>query len=595
MGYHDNKSYGFLITALLCACVRALVHARSLTSTPLPTTRYFHFNVEWKEVTRLCHTKPILTVNGMYPGPNIAVYEGDEVVIRVTNRVASNTTIHWHGIKQLRTGWADGPAYITQCPIRSNQSYSYRFKVIDQRGTFWWHAHISWQRASVHGVFIIYPRHQYPFSIQIKEDIPIILGEWWNGGVEAVEADIMRYGGGPNVSDAFTINGLPGPLYPCSTKDTFVKYLEHGKTYMLRVINAALNSELFFGVAHHTLTVVEIDGVYVKPFPTPAVVIAPGQTTNVLITANQISPTGTFSMAARPYVTAIVPFDESSTVGFIHYTENTKKSNTPHKKILQHPSTHPPHLSLDYLPPFHDTAFNNKFSNKLRSLASAQFPCKVPKTVDKRVFLTLSLNLQDCPSHRKCKGLLGKRFFASMNNQSFIRPIVSILESRYRNLQNSPISLDFPEKPPHSFNYTGPNSLFDTNMNTRFGSKVMVVPYGTRLEFVLQDTSFINVENHPIHIHGHNFFIVGSGTGNFDYKKDPQKFNLVDPPERNTVAVPSGGWAVIRLRADNPGVWFMHCHLEVHTSWGLAMAFVVENGPKPCQSILPPPKDLPPC
>lgn len=51
--------------------------------------------VEWKEVTRLCHTKPILTVNGMYPGPNIAIYEGDEVVIKVTNRVACNTTIHW--------------------------------------------------------------------------------------------------------------------------------------------------------------------------------------------------------------------------------------------------------------------------------------------------------------------------------------------------------------------------------------------------------------------------------------------------------------------------------------------------------------------
>lgn len=78
---------------------------------------------------------------------------------------------------QLRTGWADGPAYITQCPIRSNQSYTYRFKVIDQRGTLWWHAHISWQRASVHGAFIIYPRHPYPFSIQIKEDIPIILGK----------------------------------------------------------------------------------------------------------------------------------------------------------------------------------------------------------------------------------------------------------------------------------------------------------------------------------------------------------------------------------------------------------------------------------
>lgn len=43
------------------------------------------------------------------------------------------------------------------------------------------------------------------------------------------------------------------------------------------------------------------------------------------------------------------------------------------------------------------------------------------------------------------------------------------------------------------------------------------------------------------------------------------------------------------------GVWFMHCHLELHTGWGLKMAFVVENGKGKAQSVLPPPKDLPPC
>ena len=161
---------------------------------------------------------------------------------------------HRHGIRQLRTGWADGPAYITQCPIRGGQSYTYKFSVIDQRGTLLWHAHSGWQRASVHGVFIIYPRMPYPFSAPIKAEIPIIFGkylyfffasfdvnflffflflflfvfsncllglnagEWWNGDVDAVEDEMMLYGGGPNSSDAYTINGLPGPLYPCSNK-----------------------------------------------------------------------------------------------------------------------------------------------------------------------------------------------------------------------------------------------------------------------------------------------------------------------------------------------------------------------------------------
>lgn len=43
------------------------------------------------------------------------------------------------------------------------------------------------------------------------------------------------------------------------------------------------------------------------------------------------------------------------------------------------------------------------------------------------------------------------------------------------------------------------------------------------------------------------------------------------------------------------GVWFMHCHLEIHTTWGLKMAFVVDNGKGPNESILPPPSDLPKC
>jgi hypothetical protein len=72
---------------------------------------------------------------------------------------------------------------------------------------------------------------------------------------------------------------------------------------------------------------------------------------------------------------------------------------------------------------------------------------------------------------------------------------------------------------------------------------------------VLQDTGTLTVENHPVHLHGFNFFIVGRGFGNYDSKKDPAKFNLVDPPERNTVGVPTGGWTAIRFRGDNPGVW----------------------------------------
>ncbi|KAI4351005.1 hypothetical protein L6164_005399 [Bauhinia variegata] len=579
-GVHLNYWSLILVTLVILAALR------SSYSLPTATTKRFVFNVEWKQVTRLCRTKNLLTVNGEYPGPTIAVHEGDNVEVKVINRVNQNTTIHWHGVKQIRTGWADGPAYITQCPIKGGHSYTYKFTIVNQRGTLLWHAHYSWQRASVYGAFIIHPRMPYPFSYQIHAQVPIILGEWWHLDVEAMEKEMMRYGSGPNCSDAFTINGFPGPLYPCSHKDTFIQTVEPGKTYMLRIINAALSDELFFAVSNHTLTVVEIDATYTKPFTTTAIMVTPGQTTDVLLTANQVpDSSGMFVMSAQPYRTSVFPFNNSTTIGFLRY----KKTRNQKSKPLAFPAN----LATHNLPKMEDTNFATWYLGILKSLASPQFPCLVPQKIDKRVMVTISLNLQDCPANMTCQGYDNKRFYASMNNQSFVRPSMSILQSYYKNLSND-YSLDFPEKPPKAFNYTGVDPLKE-NMNTEFGTKLLQLPYGTNLEIVLQDTGFLNVENHPIHVHGHNFFIVGQGFGNFDVNKDPATYNLVDPPERNTIAVPSGGWAAIRFKADNPGVWFIHCHLEEHTSWGLAMAFIVKDGPIPSKCLLPPPEDLPLC
>lgn len=111
-------------------------------------------------------------------------------------------------------------------------------------------------------------------------------------------------------------------------------------------------------------------------------------------------------------------------------------------KIRKHKTTQFPNpqlsinagnISLGFLPEMRDTIFNTWYSNKLRSLATSDYPCKVPKKVDKQVFLTISLNLQDCPPNQTCKGYLGKRFSASINNQSLVRPTISNLESHYHN------------------------------------------------------------------------------------------------------------------------------------------------------------------
>ncbi|RYR62337.1 hypothetical protein Ahy_A04g019830 [Arachis hypogaea] len=534
------------------------------------TTRHYHFDITYKNVTRLCHTKSIVTVNAQFPGPRIVAREGDHILIK------------------LQTGWADGPAYVTQCPIQTGQSYVYNYTITGQRGTLFWHAHISWLRSTLYGPLIILPKKgaRYPFAKPHKE-VPIIFGEWWNADPEAVISQALQSGGGPNVSDAYTMNGLPGPLYNCSAKDTFKLKVKARKIYLLRLINAALNDQLFFSIANHTLTVVEVDAVYVKPFSTNTILIAPGQTTNVLLKTKSHYPNATFLMMARPYATGLGTFDNSTVAGVLEYKTppNTHRSNsTVSLKNLP--------LLKPVLPALSDTSFATKFTNKLRSLASAEFPANVPKKVDRHFFFTVGLGTNPCEKNQTCQGPNGTKFSASVNNVSFALPDTALLQSYFFRQSNGVYTADFPTSPLNPFNYTGapPNN---TIVNS--GTKMVVIPYNTSVEVVMQDTSILGAENHPLHLHGFNFFVVGQGFGNFDPKIDPANFNLLDPVERNTVGVPSGGWVAIRFLADNPGVWFMHCHLEVHTSWGLRMAWVVLDGKLTNQKLLPPPFDLPKC
>ena len=234
-----------------------------------------------------------------------------------------------HGIRQLRSGWADGPAYITQCPIQSGQSYVYKFTITGQRGTLWWHAHISWLRATVYGPIVILPKPgvPYPFPAPYKE-VPVIFGEWWTADTEAVISEALQTGGGPNVSDAYTFNGLPGPTYNCSAGDTFKLRVSPGRTYMLRLVNAALNDELFFAVANHTLTVVQADASYVKPFTATTLVISPGQTMDVLLTAAANPSSSAFAIAVAPYTNTVGTFDNTTAIAALEYAPQSAAAHS---------------------------------------------------------------------------------------------------------------------------------------------------------------------------------------------------------------------------------------------------------------------------
>uniref|UniRef100_A0A0E0BMR1 Plastocyanin-like domain-containing protein n=1 Tax=Oryza glumipatula TaxID=40148 RepID=A0A0E0BMR1_9ORYZ len=160
-----------------CSCW--LLSLALLCSLAAAKEQYHEFVIRETTVKRLCKSQSIMTVNGQFPGPTLEIKEGDSLIINLINRGRYNVTLHWHGVRQMRTGWSDGPEYVTQCPVRPGQSYRYRFTVAAQEGTLWWHAHSSWLRATVYGALLIRPRDgtSYPFHVQpTRELAPILLG-----------------------------------------------------------------------------------------------------------------------------------------------------------------------------------------------------------------------------------------------------------------------------------------------------------------------------------------------------------------------------------------------------------------------------------
>jgi hypothetical protein len=78
-----------------------------------------------------------------------------------------------------------------------------------------------------------------------------------------------------------------------------------------------------------------------------------------------------------------------------------------------------------------------------------------------------------------------------------------------------------------------------------------------------------------MHLHGHDFAILGEST--IPYPAGAV-LNFDNPPRRDVVLLPAGGWVMIAFRTDNPGPWIMHCHIAQHASFGLALQILERQG-----------------
>lgn len=176
--------------------------------------------------------------------------------------------------------------------------------------------------------------------------------------------------------------------------------------------------QLFLKIANHTMKVVSVDAAYTDPYVTDVVVVAPGHTTDVLLTADQ--PPSLYYMASHPYFTAVIPpiYDKTTTTGIISYQRATSS-----KPIMP------------VLPAFNDTDTAHNFFSNITSLVNGTFWLPQPLEVDYKLFVTIGLGLVPCESNASSAGPKGQRFAASMNNESFQFPTkMSMLEAFYNKM-----------------------------------------------------------------------------------------------------------------------------------------------------------------
>jgi CopA family copper-resistance protein len=130
------------------------------------------------------------TVNGLLPGPLLRWREGTTVTLRVTNRLRTSSSIHWHGI--LVPFQMDGVPGISYPGIAPGETFVYRFPV-KQSGTYWYHSHTGFEeQTGLYGPLVIDPAG--PDRILAERDYVVMLNDWTDEDPVTVFANLKKMG-----------------------------------------------------------------------------------------------------------------------------------------------------------------------------------------------------------------------------------------------------------------------------------------------------------------------------------------------------------------------------------------------------------------
>ncbi|KAG9308059.1 laccase [Chiua virens] len=283
-------------------------------------------------------------VNGVYPGPLIQAQKNNKFSIQVSNELTDDsmfleTSVHWHGLFQYKTNWADGVSWVTQCPIGQQKSFTYQFTPTGQTGTYWYHSHYHTQYCDgLRGPLVIYdPDDPLAGMYDVDDETTVItLSDWYHSPSPVLGAEFQQV-----VSNATLINGLGryagGPSTPLA-----VVNVTQGLRYRFRVVATSCDPSFNFTIDGHRMTIIEVDGDEVEPVEVDSIPILAGQRYSVVVNANQAI--GNYWIRTLTNL-AGASFDNNQNMAILRYQgapdEDPSSAPGPHELAFDEGNLHP--------------------------------------------------------------------------------------------------------------------------------------------------------------------------------------------------------------------------------------------------------------
>ncbi|KAK3347407.1 multicopper oxidase-domain-containing protein [Neurospora tetraspora] len=549
---------------------------------PIGIQRHYHLDIAKHTIAPDGKPREARLFNGTYPGPLIEACWGDTVIVHVTNSLDDEgSVIHWHGLRQYYNNDQDGVA-LTQCPIARGSTWTYNFTML-QYGTTWYHSHYPLQYADgVLGPLVVHGPASAPYDVSYP--LPHFMTDWvhkWameefenekDPKVRGAKADnILLDGVGRNKTAVSAYDGQDiRSLYP-------ITEILPGQRVRLRLINGATGTSFIFSVDGHSMEVIANDLVPVKPKVVDSLLVAIGQRYDIIIHGLE-NPS-----AAGNYWIRTTPADGCNTFrnGDFDSTDSTSPDPLDTRTgILHYDIPNATYLSLP-------ESTENNIADYSCARISEQDSLRpiVPWSISKTPLNNLALSTFYAAHQTKSEVKYGNY------THWLLRLDPAVEESGDINFHN-----------PMFANFSTPSLLNLTSVGQGKNDNVVRLPYSSNSSDFIHmviDGSLLPSTNqttlnpdiiprlaHPMHWHGSDVVLLAQSEQPFDPATSRDTWNYDNPPRRDTIMAPAGGYVAVAFKPDNPGVWLVHCHIAWHASAGLALQMVIDDGNGMVQNML---------